>query len=194
MGTEGAFAYSLFREVPRPATPGALRSPRGHINQPFLRLAAVGAPGALVVFCRIGGKSPERSRFRHEEASTGKAIFFFVLSLLTVFSFSLPFLLLPFIPNPLSPPLLCSISRYYLVPSFFFLSFLLLFSHFFFISYHSPSVSFSLSSLSSFLRFFSLSTVLRSLNINTSAFIRAFLPSPGLLLLLLHLLVLPVLV
>ena len=70
--TEGAFANSLFRKVPRPATPEALRSPRGHINRPFLRLAAVGALGALVVFCRIGGKSPERSRFRHEGQPPGK--------------------------------------------------------------------------------------------------------------------------
>ena len=54
MGTEGAFAYSLVREVFRPATPGALRSTRGHINRPFLRLAAVGAPRGL------GGLLPHR--------------------------------------------------------------------------------------------------------------------------------------
>ena len=57
--------------------------PRGHINLPFLPLDAVGAPGALDVFSRIKRKSPERFRFRHEEATTEKAPFS------STFSFSL---------------------------------------------------------------------------------------------------------
>ena len=46
-------------------------------------LYAVGAPGALEVFSRIKRKSPERFRFRHEEATTEKAPFS------STFSFSL---------------------------------------------------------------------------------------------------------
>ena len=86
-GTKNAVAYSLFREVPRAASPGALRCHLGHINRPFSRLAVVGSLGALVVFCRIKGKSSKRFRFRHEEATTGKAL----LCYLTI---SLTFLLL----------------------------------------------------------------------------------------------------
>ena len=68
-GTKGAFAYTLLRVVPRPVTPKALRCPRWRIN----------LPRAFVIFCRIKGKSPERFRFRHEGATTGKAKLFTIL-------------------------------------------------------------------------------------------------------------------
>ena len=68
----------------------------------------------------------------------------------------------------LHPLLLRRLSYFHLFPSFF-LSFLLLFSLFIILS-HSPSFSFSLSSFSSFLIFFSLSTLLRSLNKNNPAY------------------------
>ena len=98
-------------------------------------------------------------------------MYIFVLSLITVFSF-----LLPFLPFTLSLFfLLYNLSSFYLVLSF--LSFLLLFSHFLFYTtlflFHFPLVlldPFS-DSFRSFLRFFSLSlsALLRSLDINTPA-------------------------
>ena len=71
--TKGVVAYSLFREVSMPTTPGALRCLREHIIQPFLRLASLGAPGALVVFCCFKRRPPNVSAFPHDEVTTGKA-------------------------------------------------------------------------------------------------------------------------
>ena len=48
--SKGAFASILFKEVPRPATPGALRSPSGYIIQTLFRVSGVGARGPLVAF------------------------------------------------------------------------------------------------------------------------------------------------
>ena len=76
-----------------------------------------------------------------------------------------PSFFLLFTPNHFSLPLLlCSIFRFNLVPSFF-LSFLLLFSHFYFIPF-----SFRFIFLRSVLRFFSLSALLIYLDINTPAY------------------------
>ena len=105
---------------------------------------------------------------------------------------SLSFFLSLQIPSPSALPLLCSISRYLLVLSF--LSFLLLFSHFLFytilLPFHFPLVL--LAPLSDCFSFF-LTQIFRY-KYPCALRIRAFLPSPGLLLLLLHHLVLPVLV
>ena len=69
-----AFTYSFFREVLRLGTlghfivPGCISFSRSCVWPRY-----AWAPGAVVVFCRIKGKSRERFRFRHEKATTKEA-------------------------------------------------------------------------------------------------------------------------
>ena len=112
-------------------------------------------------------------------------ISFFLICLFPSSPFSSHF---PFTPNPFSLPLLlCSLSRFHLVPSFF-LSFVLLFPHFLFYTILLP-FPFYFSSFNSFLKILFSFCPIQILRYKyPSVFLR------GLLLLLLHLLVLPVLV
>ena len=117
-------------------------------------------------------------------------MYIFVLSLIAVFSF-----LLPFLPFTLSPFfLLYSLSSFYLVLSF--LSFLLLFSHFLFYTtlllFHFPLVLLAPFSDSFLFLFLPYSDLWILIPQRIALRIGVFLSSPGLLLLLLHLLVSPV--
>ena len=82
------------QEVPRPATPGALRCPRGHIIQSFLRLATVGAPGSWWSFrgslrafplSPLGGNHRESPLSSHGSQQQLLLLFEFLLAIVTKF-------------------------------------------------------------------------------------------------------------